>query len=79
MQQVSEKEKEFKISGSLTLHGKEKKVETPVFISKVGDQLLLKGRFIVTPQDFDISIPKIVRNKIAKNIEVFIDFKLKAK
>ena len=42
LQQVSEKEKEFKISGSLTLHGKEKKVETPVFISKVGDQFFLK-------------------------------------
>ena len=35
------------------------------------------GDFVVTPGDFDIDIPKIVQNKIAKEVQVTIDFKLR--
>ncbi len=77
--QLSEKEKEFKISGNLSLHGKEKSIEFPILVKKVDNQLSINGNFTVTPQDFDISIPKIVRNKIAKQVNVSLKFNLKSK
>lgn len=76
---LSKHEKEHKISGSLTLHGKKKNLEVPILISKIGNEIKVTGNFTVTPQHFDISIPKIVREKIAENVHVFIDFNLKAK
>jgi hypothetical protein len=38
--------------------------------------MAIKGSFIVLPVDFNIEIPKIVENKIAKKVLVKLDFKL---
>ncbi|GAB1858210.1 hypothetical protein MHTCC0001_30470 [Flavobacteriaceae bacterium MHTCC 0001] len=68
--------KDVKIKGVLELHGKQKDIETIVTLQKVDDIISLIGTFSVTPADFDIEIPKIVRNKIAKVVIVNLDFKL---
>lgn len=67
---------EVKVEGKLELHGAEKDIDTLVWIHKMDDIIYMKGDFKVTPQDFDIAIPKIVRNKIAKEVQVHFDFKL---
>ncbi|EZH73748.1 hypothetical protein ATO12_17590 [Aquimarina atlantica] len=74
--ELSEQEKEFKVDGQLKLRGKEKSIESILYISKKDKYISMRGDFVVAPQDFDISIPKIVRNKIAKQVKVFVDFKL---
>ena len=38
-----------------------------------------EGEFMTKASDFDIKIPKIVRNKIAETVEVSFDFELKMK
>lgn len=70
---------EMEVQGTLKLHGKEKKIQTVLNVQKIGDIISMTGDFKVTPQDFDIKIPKIVENKIAKEVHVKIDFKLAKK
>ncbi|GGD05372.1 YceI family protein [Hyunsoonleella pacifica] len=67
---------EVNVKGVLQLHGKEKAIETVLTIQKVDDIISITGSFSVTPSDFEIEIPKIVRNKIAKVVNVNLDFKL---
>lgn len=68
------------VKGTLSLHGVSKEIETELTIAKLdGNTLQLQGSFVVTPQDFNIEIPKIVRNKIAKEVRVQLEFKLQKK
>ncbi len=69
---------EIEVDGKLELHGKEKQVKTTVSLQKMDNAIVMKGDFKVTPSDFDISIPAIVKNKIAKEVIVSIQFKLKS-
>ena len=65
------------VKGTLSLHGVSKEIETELDLTKLNDKTLhIKGQFVVTPQHFEIEIPKIVRNKIAKEVQVQLDFKL---
>ncbi|MDJ0645460.1 MAG: YceI family protein [Flavobacteriaceae bacterium] len=70
---------EVKVKGILEVHGKQKEIETVLKVQKVAGTISMAGQFKVTPADFDIAIPKIVRNKIAKEVTVSLDFKLVAK
>ena len=68
------------VKGTLSLHGVSKEIETELDLTKLDDTTLhIKGQFVVTPQDFQIEIPKIVRNKIAKEVQVQLEFKLQKK
>ena len=69
--------KTYKIKGILTTRGKDKEINADAIIKKEGEIIRLKTDFIVTPQDFGIEIPKIVREKIAKEIALDMDFELK--
>ncbi len=64
---------ETEIVGILALHGREKEISTKVAIRKKGDLLILSGDFSVEVADFDIKIPAIVENNIAKTIKVSFD------
>ncbi len=72
-------ETEVKVDGKIALHGKEKQINTTLKISKSGDVITIKGEFTVAPADFDIEIPSVVKNKIAKEVKVILDFKLAKK
>ncbi|UOB18116.1 YceI family protein [Abyssalbus ytuae] len=58
------------INGNLTLHGATKDIKTKAKITIAGDSILLKGNFMVEVADFDIKIPAIVANNIAKTIKI---------
>ena len=67
----------LKIYGSLTFHGVTKIVkEIPVTITKVRDEINIDGIFKLKASDFKIEIPKIVRNKIAEDVNVSFSFKM---
>ena len=76
---LSENSSEVSVEGVLELHGKQKQISSKLKMQKSGDIISMTGGFIVTPGDFDIKIPSIVRNKIAKEVVVKFDFKLKKK
>ncbi|GAA4966591.1 YceI family protein [Algibacter aquimarinus] len=67
------------VDGKIELRGKEKQIRTTLNTKKSNDSIIIQGSFTVTPADFDIEIPSIVKNKIAKEIVVTLDFKLTKK
>ena len=77
--EITETNTEVIVDGKVELRGKEKEIRTTLNIKKSGDLILIQGSFKVTPADFDIEIPSIVKNKIAKEIIVSLDFKLSQK
>lgn len=66
----------FNLTGVLNVRGKEKRITTIATLSKVDGKITMLANFSVTPQDFDIDIPKIVRKKIAEQINVKIHYEL---
>jgi hypothetical protein len=67
---------EYVIKGTLEIRGIAKTIEPTVQIQKIDKVMAIGGSFTVTPGDFNIEIPKIVENKIAKTVLVKLDFKL---
>ncbi|ESU26994.1 YceI-like protein [Flavobacterium limnosediminis JC2902] len=74
---LSENEKEFTIKGTLELHGKSKKITVPAKIRKTEDGIHLTSYFTVNSDDFDIEIPKMVSNKVSKQVNISLDCTLK--
>ncbi|HET8736989.1 MAG TPA: YceI family protein, partial [Pricia sp.] len=70
--------REYTIAGVLEVRERKKSIEPVVRIQKINNVISLQGSFKVLPKDFDIQIPKIVENKIAKEVLVRFDFKLAA-
>ena len=69
---------EVKVSGELTIHGVTKEVETTGTLQIKGEEILGKAKFQVEPEAFDIKIPSVVRDNIAKNVDVNVDIKYTA-
>ena len=57
--------------GKLTIHGETKEIE------KQGDKLLMKTKFIVKLADYKITIPQLLWQNIAEQVEVTADFTFK--
>jgi len=71
---------DFKLNGTLTFHGKTKDLkDVPLKITKNGNTIMVSGSFPSTLSEFDIKIPKVVENKIAKTIIVSFEFELAKK
>jgi polyisoprenoid-binding protein YceI len=58
------------IKGDLTLHGITKPIETTAQLEVKKDHINGVSAFKLKPEDFNISIPSIVRDKIASEISV---------
>ena len=61
------------VEGDLTLHGVTHHVRTPATVELRGGQLLAQATFPVASADYNIEIPLLVRNSIAKIISVHVD------
>lgn len=62
--------KDVYIVGTITIHGISKKIEMAATLAKWKGNLMLKSVFPLVVSDFDIDIPTVVNNNIAKTIEV---------
>ncbi|MBD2722944.1 YceI family protein [Hymenobacter armeniacus] len=58
------------VEGDLTLHGVTHRIKVPATVELKGGQLLAAAVFSVAPADYNIEIPLIVRNNIAKIVSV---------
>lgn len=63
--------------GKLTIHGVTKEVNIKGTIEKLADKLSMKSSFIVKLEDYNIEVPSLLRNNIAEQVEVTIDFVFK--
>ena len=66
----------FELRGTLSVKGIEKSIETTLNVKEVNNRIYVSGMFFASPQDFQIKIPSIVRDKIAKQIQINIDYEL---
>lgn len=63
---------EVKVSGTLSLHGVDKQISIPAKLGIENGKLVGNTKFKVVPEDFKIDIPSLVRDKIAKEMEVTV-------
>ncbi len=63
--------------GKLTIHGVTKDIDVPGTIEVQGKKLQMKSKFMVKVADYDITIPQLVFQNIAEQVEVTIDFTYK--
>ena len=63
---------EVTVSGDLTIHGVTKPVTAKGTIEVLADAIKASSKFNVLPEDYGISIPSVVREKIAKEMEVTV-------
>lgn len=71
MSEVGSEEKEYTVKGKMNIHGEEKAVEFPIFISKKqGNRFQLKSNFKVLLEDYKIKVPKVVFVKIAQEVSI---------
>jgi polyisoprenoid-binding protein YceI len=61
------------VKGNLTLHNTTKAIEAPGTLEVKAGHLLGISEFKVKPEDFNISIPSVVRDKIDKEITVKVN------
>ncbi|HXB95668.1 MAG TPA: YceI family protein [Puia sp.] len=61
------------IKGNLSLHNVTKPIETPATIEVRNGHLLGQAEFKIKPEDFNISIPSVVRDKIDKDMTVKVN------
>jgi len=68
------------IQGKLTFHGVTKEIENiSAKINKDEDVITMSGSFIVLVSDYNIEIPKIIKNKLSKEVIVRFNYILKVK
>ena len=75
-QELTNTENNYDIVGVLTIRGIEKSITINGRIQKTDEGFLLKTSFIVLTDDYNIKIPKVVRNKISKKINVEAEYEL---
>lgn len=63
------------VEGDLTIHDITKKITANGTIEVVTGGLNANSKFEIVPEDFNITIPSVVRNKINKSFEVAITMK----
>lgn len=60
------------VQGALTIHDVKRKVRVPGTLQLRGNDLVVTSRFSVAPADYKIKIPALVRNNIAKSIDISV-------
>lgn len=64
------------VKGQLTIHGVTKDVETTGKFIVTGGKIAAKSTFNIAVADYDITIPAVVRDNIAKTVKITVDTKL---
>lgn len=60
------------VNGDLSIHGITHKISAPGTITIQGGKITGSSKFQVKPADYNISIPKLVKDNIAETIEVTV-------
>ena len=76
---LSDTPQNVKINGVLNLHNNNKEISSAGLISLKNGIIILTTNFRVKPEDFDIKIPTIVKEKIAKEIIINVQLELQKK
>jgi hypothetical protein len=61
------------VKGSLTLHNTTKPIEIPATLEVKAGHIIGVAEFKVKPEDFNVSVPSVVRDKIDKELTVKVN------
>ena len=73
----NEGEQKVTAKGQLNIHGKTQEVEVPGNLTINKGNLKIATSFIVKVEDYDITIPQLLWQNIAEEVEVSLEFELK--
>ncbi len=76
---LSETPSKYNLEGQMTIHGVSRKISVELYLHKALDSINLESRFVIRPEDYNIEVPKLLFTKIAQEVEVQLQFTLKAK
>lgn len=65
---------DVRAQGKLTIHGVTKEIDVPGTFAVEGKKLTMKSKFMVKVADYEITIPQLLFQNIAEQVEVTIDF-----
>ena len=65
------------VEGELKIHGETNKIKVAGMLKKENNTVNISAKFIVKLEDYDVKIPAIVMYKIAEEIDVEVNIKLK--
>jgi len=68
-----EEEQSADIEGELTLHGVTRRITAKAKLHRQNGKISGSSEFVVSAEDFNIKIPALVRDKIAKVVNVTVD------
>ena len=63
------------VEGELTLHNVTKKINVPGIIEVESEGIKASAKFNIATEDYNITIPSVVRDNIARTIEVTVNLK----
>jgi hypothetical protein len=63
------------VEGDLTIHGVTNKVSAKGTLEVLSDGIKASSRFNLNPEDYKIEVPGLVRNNIAKSLEITVSIK----
>ena len=69
---LKEGKREIEVTGTMTIHGVKREIAEKATLEVKGQKPTLHTKFMVAPADYEIKIPGIVKNKIAKELEVTV-------
>jgi YceI-like domain len=69
----------YDLEGDLSMHGVTKKIKTKIQLSLNSGKITSVASFSIKPKDYEIDIPSIVKDKIAENVKLSINFILEPK
>jgi polyisoprenoid-binding protein YceI len=72
-------ETKFKLDGILNIKGIEKSITTDIYIKSMKQKIGITSSFVLNPEDFNIEIPGVVREKIAEEVTVYLNYELEQK
>lgn len=61
-----------KVKGDLTMHGVTKNISTDATIIVKGGVITCDSKFYINPEDYKITIPGAVKDKISNNVEITV-------
>ena len=64
---------EVQVEGKLTIHGVEQEIVAPGTLYFTPEGVKMSSTFVVAVKDYDISIPAVVRDNIAKEVEITVE------
>lgn len=63
--------------GMITIHGVQKRIKTPVTLTRVGDIIHGETKFDIRITDYNIKVPRIVVKNIAEVVQVSVNMEFK--